>query len=36
MNPRSIPKASPRTLAIGTTQFVVQEAMERTWWLAGS
>ena len=28
MKPRSIPNASPRTFAIGTTQFVVHDAFD--------
>ncbi len=36
MKPCSMPKASSRTLAIGATQFVVHEAFEITWWVAGS
>ena len=36
MKPRSMPKASPRTFAIGTTQFVVHEAFETMLCVAGS
>src|SRR6266536_2421138 len=36
MKPRSMPKASSSTLAIGTTELVVQDALEMTSWLAGS
>jgi hypothetical protein len=36
MNPFSIPKVSIRTLARGTTELVVQEALEMMSWLAGS
>src|ERR687892_57403 len=36
MSARSMPKASSRTLAIGTTQFVVQDAFEIRWWVVGS
>ena len=31
-----MPKASSRTFAIGTTEFVVHEALEMMWWEAGS
>ena len=36
MKPFSIPKLSSRTLARGTTELVVQEALEMMSWLAGS
>ena len=36
MKPCSMPNASSITFAIGATQFVVHEAFEITWWLAGS
>src|SRR6266511_2935453 len=36
MKPRSMPKASSSTLAIGTTELVVQDALEMMSWLAGS
>ena len=36
MKPFSIPKLSSRTLARGTTELVVQEALEMMSWVAGS
>src|SRR6266849_6505680 len=36
MKPLTIPKLSSSTLAIGATQFVVQEALDRMWCAAGS
>src|SRR6266568_2120662 len=36
ITPLTIPKLSSSTLAIGATQFVVQEALDRTWCAAGS
>ncbi len=36
MNARSMPKASCSTFTIGTTQLVVQEPAEITWWRAAS
>jgi hypothetical protein len=36
MKPRSTPKVSWRTLTTGARQFVVHEALEMMWCLAGS
>jgi hypothetical protein len=36
IRPLTMPKFSSRTLAIGATQLVVQEALEMTWWFAAS
>src|SRR6266568_2120659 len=36
IRPLTMPKLSSSTLAIGATQFVVQEALDRTWCAAGS
>src|SRR5882762_1099095 len=36
MKPIWMPNASSSTFAIGATQLVVHEALEITWWVAGS